>query len=290
MIPAIFGSSVAQINLLFDTLIASFLVVGSVSWLYYSDRLVEFPLGVFGIALATVILPRLSSQFAARSGEGFSATLDWAMRWTWLITVPAAAGLFVLAGPVLATLFEYGAFASHDTAMARMSLMAYAFGLIGFSYVKVLAPGYFSRQDTKTPVRIGIIALVANMVMNVAIVVPWVMLGYPGAHAGLALATSISAALNASMLYRGLRRDGALSHGAGSAAFYARVLAATIVMSAVVWWFMGPRDAWHAMGAAERVARLATAIALGGGTYAAVLVALGLRPAALKVRIIAGSA
>ena len=162
MVPAIFGSSVAQISILLDTLIASFLVAGSISWLYYADRLVEFPLGVFGIALATVILPRLSEQHATQSPQMFSETLDWALRLVLVIGVPAAVGLALLAEPLLATLFLRGEFTPRDVEMAAASLRAYAPGLLGFILVKVLAPGYFARQDTRTPVRVGLQALDAR--------------------------------------------------------------------------------------------------------------------------------
>ena len=179
MLPAVFGVSVTQINLLVDTLIASFLVTGSVSWLYYSDRLVEFPLGVFGVALATVILPSLSQRHAEGSAEVFSHTLDWALRWVMVIGAPAMLGLILLAGPMLTTLFQYGAFQDHDVTMASRSLMAYTVGLLGYILIKILAPGFYARQDTRTPVRIGIIAMVANIVLNIILV-------FPLAHAGLA--------------------------------------------------------------------------------------------------------
>jgi putative peptidoglycan lipid II flippase len=170
MLPALFGVSITQINLLVDTLLASFLVTGSVSWLYFSDRLVEFPLGIFGIALATVILPTLSKSHAANKHEEFSANLDSGLRWVVLLGVPAAMGLFFLAKPMLATLFQYDAFTTHDVDMASLSLMAYALGLPAFILVKVLVPGFTSRQDMKTPVRIGIIAVVSNMLMSVVLV------------------------------------------------------------------------------------------------------------------------
>ena len=160
--PSIFGVSVAQINLLIDTLMASFLATGSVSWLYYSDRLVEFPLGVFGIALATVILPQLSDHHSAGSRETFSRTLDWALRCVLAIGAPAAVGLAVLAGPMLCTLFQYGEFGAHDVAMAERSLTAYALGLLAFILIKILAPGYFARHDTKTPVRVGVVAMLLH--------------------------------------------------------------------------------------------------------------------------------
>lgn len=284
MLPAIFGSSVAQINLLFDTLIASFLVVGSVSWLYYADRLMEFPLGLFGIAMATVILPRLSTQHASASPQAFAATLDWSLRWVWLVSIPAAVGLFVLAGPLLATLFERGAFTTTDTAMARLSLMAYAGGLIGFSLVKVLAPGYFARQDTTTPVRVGIIALAANMGLNVVFVVPWVMSGKVGPHAGLALATSIAAFLNAALLYRGLRRDGVVQPGPGWTPFLLRVSVAATVMGVAVAWYAGSLADWQLLDTWTQAGRLALLVGGGAGLFAAVLWLVGLRPTHLRLQ------
>lgn len=158
MLPALFGVSVTQLNLLLDTLIASFLVSGSISWLYYSDRLMEFPLGILGVGLATVILPNLSKKHATESPEGFSHVVDWALRWGLLLGLPSAVGLFVLAGPMIATLFQSELFDATDVVMSRQSLMAYSLGLLSFILIKVLAPGYYSRQDTRTPVRIAVIA------------------------------------------------------------------------------------------------------------------------------------
>jgi putative peptidoglycan lipid II flippase len=270
MLPAIFGSSVAQVNLLLDTLIASFLVTGSVSWLYFSDRLVEFPLGVFGIALATVILPSLSQQHAAASTEDFSRTLDWALRWVLLIGTPAMVGLFVLAGPVLTTLFQYGEFSQHDAVMATRSLMAYALGLQGFILVKVLSPGFFARQDTKTPVKIGVIAMVSNMVMNVILV-------FPLAHAGLALATSLSAFINAGLLFRILRRDGVYRPEPGWLKLLLQVLAANIAMAAVLWWGAGDLQQWFAWGGMQRALQLVLWIAVGAAVYFIMLFLTGVR-------------
>ncbi len=274
MVPAILGSSVAQINLLLDTLIASFLVAGSVTWLYFSDRLVEFPLGVFGIALATVILPSLSRNHAESSPEVFSRTLDWALRWVLVIATPATVGLFLLAGPMLATLFQYGEFTPKDVTMASYSLMAYSLGLLGFIAVKVLAPGFFARQDTKTPVKIGIIAMVANMVMNVIFV-------FPLAHTGLALATSLSSFINAVLLYRILRRDGIYRPGRGWLSLSLKVLLANGAMGAVLYWGAGDMQAWFAWGGWERVSQLGLWIAAGGATYFAVLWLSGVRFRAL---------
>jgi putative peptidoglycan lipid II flippase len=282
MLPAIFGSSVAQINILFDTLLASFLVTGSISWLYYSDRLMEFPLGVFGIALATVILPNLSREFAAESMGRFAAMLDWALRVVVVIAVPSAAGLFLLAGPALTTIFYGGQFTAADVAMARLSLMAYSVGLLGFTLVKVLVPGFFSRQDTRTPVRIGIIALVANMFLNFLIVVPWYQSGAAGAHTGLAIATSLSAMLNAVLLYRELKRDGVLIHAPGWMTLLLRVLFATVLMSAGLLAFVPAPDVWLEASLWQNCVNLFLAV-LGGATiYLASLVILGVRPAQLR--------
>ena len=277
MLPAIFGSSVAQINILFDTLLASFLVTGSISWLYYSDRLMEFPLGVFGIALATVILPNLSREYAAKSMQGFSAMLDWALRMVVLVATPAAVGLYILAGPALTTIFYGGRFTADDVSMATVSLMAYSFGLLGFTLVKVLAPGYFARQDTKTPVRIGIIALVANMVLNVAIVVPWYQSGVAGAHAGLALATSISAFLNAGLLYRGLLREGVFRHAPGWGAFLLRVAVAAAVMAMLLSYFVPEQAVWLEADLLTNCLWLVAAVGGGALIYMGVLLATGVR-------------
>ena len=283
MVPAIFGSSVAQINILFDTLIASFLVTGSISWLYYSDRLMEFPLGVFGIALATVILPNLSRQHANASHERFSAILDWAMRLAVLIALPATLGLCLLAGPLLTTIFFGGQFDVGDVGMAQPSLVAYAIGLTGFIFVKVLAPGFFARQDTATPVRVGNKALIANMFLNVAIVVPWVQSGTPAPHAGLAAATAASAFLNAGLLARELRRQAIWSPGAGWGRFGAQVAVASGVMAIMLVEFVPPLSAWFEVDVWTRCAWLAAAVIGGATVYGAALFAVGLRPAALKL-------
>ena len=271
ILPAVFGVSVSQINLLVDTMIASFLVTGSVSWLYFSDRMVEFPLGVFGIALATVILPHLSRQHAAASSASFSDTLDWALRLVVLIATPAAVGLGVLAAPVLTTLFQYGQFSAHDVDMAARSLVAFAFGLLGFVAVKVLATGYFSRQDTRTPVKVGVVAMLSNIALNLALVVPL-------AHAGLALATALSAFLNAGLLLRGLMKRGVFRPRAGWGAFIARVAAGNLALGAVLWVARGDPAAWLEADAAARALRLGAVVAAGAVLYVAVMLALGTRP------------
>jgi len=278
MIPTLIGSSAAQINLLFDSMIATFLVTGSVSWLYYSDRLLEFPLGVFGIALATVILPNLSRKHAQQSTEAFSETLDWALRLSLLITLPAAAGLIVLSMPILVSLFQYQAFQAEDVHMSTLSLQAYALGLPAFIAVKVLAPGYYARQDPKTPVRIGLIAMGSNMVMNVLFVGGMLWAGWTGPHAGLALASSAAAFLNAGLLYRGLRRCGAYTPGEGWPRTFGAVLLASLAMTWVLARWTPGLEVWLALRAALRAVDLLVYIVAGAAVYGLVGWIAGLRP------------
>lgn len=282
MIPAIFGSSVAQINLLLDTIIASFLISGSVTWLYYSDRLLEFPLGVLGIAIGTVILPTLSQQHARESKEDFNNTLNWALRLVTLITIPACVGLFILAAPILATLFEYGKFTATDTYLSSLSLMAYMLGLPALVIIKILAPGFYARQDTKTPVKIGIIAMVCNMVMNIAFVVPLVMLDYEAPHIGLALATSFSAYINATLLYINLRDNGVFTPQKGWGTWLFRIGIASIAMTAIIVWLNASTVQWSQWQPAERLSSLVIIIMTAAITYFLLLWLQGLRPTHLK--------
>lgn len=280
MLPAIFGSSVAQINLLVDTILASFLITGSISWLYYSDRLVEFPLGVLGVALGTVILPRLSMQHAGGSPAAFSRTLDWAIRWGALIGVPAAAGLAVMAGPILITLFQYGAFTAADARAASLSLMAYAVGLLGFIMVKVLAPGFFSRQDMRTPVICAAISMLCNMVLSITAVV--LLLDTEVGHVALALATGTAAIINASLLYRGLRRRGIYRPRPGWRRFGFQVLAASGLMALVLGVSVAGADWWLGAGLAARLTALFGWLLLAVVLYVATLLLLGMRPRHLR--------
>lgn len=270
MVPALFGVSVTQISLLLDTLLASFLVTGSISWLYYSDRLMEFPLGILGVAIGTVILPKLSQRHAEQAPQEFSRGIDWALRWVLLLGAPAAVGLLVLAGPIMATLFHSGAFTAHDVEMAARSLMAYALGLMGFLGVKALAPGYYARQDMRTPVRIAVIAMLTNMTFNL-------ILMWPLGHAGLALATTIAASVNAGLLLRGLLATGVYAPPAGWMGLIAKGVAACLVMGAFLWWASGATEGWIELATLDRVLRLIWIIAAGALIYAAVLLALGIR-------------
>jgi putative peptidoglycan lipid II flippase len=284
MLPAIFGSSVAQISILLDTLIASFLAAGSISWLYYSDRLLEFPLGVFGIALATVILPRLSEHHATASTATFSATLDWALRLVLLIGVPAALGLALLAEPLLATLFHRGEFTDRDVAMSAASLRAYAPGLIGFILVKVLAPGYFARQDTRTPVRIGVQALLLSMVLAAVFVLVLVRTEWAPPHAGIAAATACSAFFNSAFLLTGLITTGIYRARRGWRPLFLQVLGASVAMTLALLWMLAELGDWLAMGTFTRVARLAGVVSGAAAVYFAACYLLGLRPGVLRMR------
>ncbi|WP_409526617.1 murein biosynthesis integral membrane protein MurJ [Nitrincola sp. MINF-07-Sa-05] len=270
MVPALFGVSVAQINLMLDTILASFLQNGSVSWLYYSDRLVELPLGVFGIAIATVILPSLSRKHASKSGLEFSQTLDWGLRMLLLIGIPAALALMVLAGPLIATLFHYGEMTDRDVYMSAMSLRAYSVGLLAFMLIKVLASGYFSRQDMKTPVRIGIWAMVANMVLNLILV-------WPLDHVGLALATSLSAFLNAGLLLRGLLRSDVYQWQPGWGVALARMLAANLAMLGCLFWLIGDIQVWLQGDMWSKIWHMTLLVVAGGLVYMLMLLLCGLR-------------
>jgi putative peptidoglycan lipid II flippase len=284
MLPAIFGSSVAQINVLIGGIIASLLGVGKISLLYFADRLMEFPLGLFGIALATVTLPHLSRQHANESRREFAEIVDWSMKLVLLIAVPAAVGLIILAEPLVATIFYGGEFTVFDLRMTALALQAFALGLIGFSYVKILAPAYFARENTRTPVRFGLIALTVNFVLSVALAYGLTRAGYEGTHAGLALAISISAVLNAWLLYRGLRRDGVITHSSGWRLLLMQVVAAIFVMALCLVYMARPLDWWITANILNRSIWLVVSVVAGVAVYFAVLLVLGLRPANLRLR------
>ena len=284
MVPAIFGSSVAQINVLLSGIIASLLPVGSISYLYYSDRLMEFPLGLFGIALATVTLPYLSRLWANGERREFTETLEWSMKIALLIAVPAAAGLIVLAPPLIVTLFYGGEFDARSVDMTVLALQAYAVGLVGFSYVKILAPAFFAREDTRTPVRVGIIALLTNVVLGASSAWYLTQSGFAGPHAGLAGATSFAAILNAGLLYLGLRKAGVIDHGAGWGALFTRVVLANGAMIVVLLALHRETSWWTNAALVERVAWLAVSVAAGAGAYFLALLLLGMRPAQFRMR------
>ncbi|CSC58503.1 MviN protein [Vibrio cholerae] len=275
MIPALFGVSVSQINLLFDSFVASFLQTGSISWLYYSDRLLEFPLGLFGIAIATVILPALSRKHVDAHSDGFAHTMDWGIRMVTFLGIPAMLGLMVLAKPMLMVLFMRGEFTPSDVEQASYSLLAYSSGLLSFMLIKVLAPGYYSRQDTKTPVRYGIIAMVSNIVLNA--IFAW-FYGY----VGLAVATSMSAFLNMALLYRGLHLQGVYHLTRKTVWFVARLAMAGAVMTGALLWQLDTMATWLSWGISQRALTLTGLIGLGVASYLAILLLLGVRLKDLK--------
>ena len=270
MLPAIFGVSVVQINLLVDTLFASFLPSGSVSWLYYSDRLVEFPIGIFGVALSTVILPHLAKHHADDDQQAFSQALDWGLKWVLLIGLPATLGLTLLAEPLLSTLFQYNEFGVNDVQMAAKSLAAFSLGLLAFILIKVLVPGFTSRHDTRTPVRLGIYSMLCNLVLNLALIAPL-------AHAGPALATSLAAYLNAGLLLLLLIKQQIYRPIGQWWQFLLRVILANAAMGFFLYRFT-EADLWLTWNLSQRSLQLALMIVLAMLVYAVALLLLGFRP------------
>lgn len=268
--PALFGVSIAQLSLLINTIFASFLANGSVSWLYYADRLMEFPTGMLGVALGTVLLPSLSKYYSSESNEQYSRLLDWGLRLTLLLALPAAVALAVLAVPLISTLFHYGEFGLEDVFMTRQALIAYSVGLVGLILVKVLAPGFYARQNIRTPVKIAVFTLVATQLMNLAFIG---MLK----HAGLALAIGLGACLNAGLLFYKLRRHRIYSPQPGWPAFAAKLALGLLAMAAALWGAMGSDAWWLAARGQYRAAGLVGIVCLGAGVYFATLWLLGFR-------------
>ncbi|MBI5937581.1 MAG: murein biosynthesis integral membrane protein MurJ [Betaproteobacteria bacterium] len=275
--PAAIGVSVAQVSLLINTLFASFLVTGSVSWLYYADRLMEFPTGMLGVALGTILLPSLAKHYADNDGGEYSKLLDWGLRMTLLLAAPAAVALAILAVPLIATLFFYGEFSAHDVEMTRSALVAYSLGLVGLILVKVLAPGFYARQNIRTPVKIAIFTLLATQAMNLIFI-------WPLQHAGLALAIGLGACLNAGILLHQLRKQAIYQPQAGWAAFLGKLALALLVMGGVLWFGMGSEAQWLAYRAGERVAHLGGLVVAGAASYFATLWLLGFRPKQFRRR------
>jgi putative peptidoglycan lipid II flippase len=271
MLPAAFGVSVSQVSLLINTIFASFLVSGSVSWLYYADRLMEFPAGMLGVALGTILLPSLSKYHAEANEAEYAKLLDWGLRLTILLAVPSAAALAVLALPLVAALFHYGRFTSEDAWMTREAVAAYSIGLIGMILVKILAPGFYARQNIKTPVKIGLVTLVATQAMNLAFI------GLLR-HAGLALAIGLGACLNAGLLYFFLRRDKVYAPQPGWPVFLLKVAASVGFMAVVLFTTMGEASWWLAAPWQGKLPAILGLVLLGAATYAGSLAAFGFRP------------
>ena len=268
--PAVFGVSIAQLSLLINTIFASFLANGSVSWLYYADRLMEFPTGLLGVALGTILLPSLSKYHSSAATESFSRLLDWGLRLTLLLALPAAVALALLAVPLISTLFHYGQFSVEDVWMTRRALVAYSIGLVGLILVKVLAPGFYARQNIRTPVKIAVITLVATQLMNLVLIGPL-------QHAGLALAIGLGACLNAGMLYYKLRQHRIYQPQPAWAQFAYKLALALLVMAAVLWGATGSEVWWLVAPWQQRIAGLLGIVCLGAATYFATLWLLGFR-------------
>ena len=270
MLPVIYGSSVAQVNSIINTVLASFLITGSVSWLYYSDRLMEFPLALFILAISTVILPNLSKQHTQGDFKEFSRTIDWGLRVVLLIVVPSVVGMFVLSGQLMVTLFQYNEFTPHDALMSAKSLKAYSFGLIGLALVKVLAPAFYAKQDTKTPVKIGVITMVANVILALILVGPF-------KHVGLASAFSLSACLNAVLLLWLLLRLGLYKPLTGWPGYILRLVCASILMGVIVYFVSGDVQSSLESTLIQRITNLVFWILIGMTSFVILSYAMGLR-------------
>lgn len=298
MVPTLFGSSVAQINLMLDTVIAARLSDGSQSWLSLADRFLELPLGVFGVALGTVILPALARHHVKTDGEGFSNALDWGLRMTLLIAVPAMLGLLLLAQPLIATLFQYREFTSFDTRMTALSVYGLSFGLPAFALLKVVLPAFYSRQDTKTPVRAGLVALVANMVFNFAllavlyqVMVPEALKAegvmaalsrQPGLHLALGIASALSSYLNLGLLWYWLGKTGVYRRRPGWGCYVLRLVVACVAMSAVLLALLHWLPGFTGLDKWQRIGCLTLLVGGGGLTYLLAMVAMGFRPRDLR--------
>ncbi len=275
MIPALFGVSVSQINLLINTMLASFLATGSISYLYYSDRLLEFPLGMFAVAISTVILPALSKRHVDQDPQRFSDTMDWGVRMVLFLGLPAMGGIMVLREPILRVLFMRGEFGPHEVMMSSASLLASTSGLLSLMLARVLAPGFHARQDTRTPVRYGVHSMVANMGFNLILI-------YPLGYVGLALSTALSGTVNAISLFQGLYRRGIYRPGRSTLIFFLRLVGATLAMYALLAWLSPPLEVWVNWSLLRAGLELGKLLVVGGGCYLLLALASGVRPGDLK--------
>jgi putative peptidoglycan lipid II flippase len=270
MVPAILGVSVSQISLIINTIFASFLVAGSVSWMYYADRLMELPSGVLGVALGTILLPTLSKTYANKDRQEYSRILDWGLRLCFLLVLPCALALAILAEPLTVSLFQYGEFSALDAAMTQRALMAYSVGLLGLILIKVLAPGFYAQQNIRTPVKIAVFTLVVTQLLNLVFIVPL-------QHAGLALAISVGACINAGLLFWQLRKQKLFIAQPGWSLYLFKLVLAVVVMSAVLMGLMHVMPAWDQGHMLERFMRLGGLVAAGILAYFGMLLLLGLR-------------
>lgn len=271
MLPAILGVSVSQISLIINTIFASFLVAGSVSWMYYADRLMELPSGVLGVALGTILLPTLAKTYANKDREEYSRILDWGLRLCFLLVLPCTLGLAILAEPLTVALFQYGKFSATDAAMTQQALIAYSVGLLAIIMVKVLAPGFYAQQNIRTPVKIAVFTLACTQLLNLVLIGPL-------AHAGLALAISLGACLNAGLLFWKLRTQQLFQPQPGWAVFLLKLVLAAGLMSGVLLAGMHYLPAWVEGNMLERLVRLMALIMAGVVTYFGCLYLCGFRP------------
>ncbi|RZL06914.1 MAG: murein biosynthesis integral membrane protein MurJ, partial [Rubrivivax sp.] len=300
MVPTLVGSSVAQVNLLLDTFIAAMLVHGSQSWLSTADRFLEFPLGVFGIALGTVILPTLSRHHVNTDRAGFSKSLDWGLRMTMVIIVPAMLGLMLLALPLVSTIFQYGKFTADAARMTALSVFGLSFGLPAFALVKTVLPAFYARQDTRTPVRAGLVAMVANMVFNIALLALLYMLWVPdaakdggvmatlarvpGLHFALGIASALSSYLNLLLLWRWLRKEDVFDLQPGWGRFLSRMLLANLVMVGALLYGLHLAPEFTEVDKWRRIGWLALLVGGGAGSYGLAMLGLGFRPRDFRER------
>ncbi len=278
MVPAIFAGSVSQINALVDSIIASLLASGSISWLYYSDRLMELPIGIVAVTIATVLLPNLSRLSSKDDLVAFDRTVDWGVRTCLLFGVPAAAALYVLALPLMATVFFHGVMTSFDVVMASLSLQAFAVGLLGLCLAKVTSPAYFAREDTRTPFRIAVVTVALNIVISLAL---FRVMG----HVGVAFATATSAIVQSYLLLRGTIRRGLYRPGRAFALFVGKVVAATAAMVVVVILTSPPDADWMRLSLLHRSMWMAGLCVLGGGVYFGVMMLTGFRLRDLRYHV-----
>lgn len=280
MLPALFGVSVTQINLLLNTIWASHMQDGSVSWLYGAERMTELPLGLIGVAIGTVILPSLSARHAEQDSEKFKAMMDWATKVIVIVGVPASIALFMLSTPIIQTLFQRGQFTVHDTEMTALALQGMSAGVISFMLIKVFAPGFYAQQDTKTPVKIGLISVAANAILTVIFIGIFKLMGWTASHMALALASSGSALVNAGLLYYYLHRRGIFKFGQHWIKLSIQFAIANLAM--IVALYFGLDFFQGNAGEITRIIQLVLLITAGVVAYAVALLATGFRPRHLK--------
>jgi putative peptidoglycan lipid II flippase len=272
--PAVIGVSAAQISVLINTQLAALLGNGRISWITYADRLMEFPTALLGVALGTVLLPSLAQHHSDRNATEYSALLDWGLRLALLLALPSAVALWILAVPLVSTLYQYGHFSANDVWQTRAALLGYAVGLPGLILVKILAPGFYARQSMRTPVKVAFVTVLVTQLLGVLFAWPLGM-----GHAGLTLATSAGACINAAALFVLLRRRGFYAPSSGWMRFFVRLLVAVVVLGVVVWWLGGQGETWISSNLWQRVTRLAVIVAAAAIVYFGALYALGFRVA-----------